>query len=102
MDSMIAQQTPLSSSAHRRGLLAEPTYGWGETAPRRPTLREIFIEWFDAINFIKDRAKTLTAAFTAFHMATFGVFIYFFTRHFSIANAAVILGLSAVIATLYN
>ncbi len=88
--------------SRRRGLLAEPTYGWGEIAPRKPTIREVFVEWFDAINFIKDPAKTLTAAFTAFHIATFGVFIYFFANYFSIKHVALVMGLSAVIATIYN
>ncbi|MEP6664414.1 MAG: hypothetical protein ABJC04_12210, partial [Verrucomicrobiota bacterium] len=62
----------------RRGLLQEPTYGWGEMVPRRPSIREIFVEWFDAINFFKNRTRLLTAMFTAFHIATFGVFIFFF------------------------
>jgi stearoyl-CoA desaturase (delta-9 desaturase) len=85
-----------------RGLLAEPTYGWGEFAPRKPSLREIFVEWVDAINFFKDRTKLLTAMFTAFHLATFGVFVYFFATYFSVANVAIVMGLSIVIASIYN
>jgi fatty-acid desaturase len=86
----------------RRGLLAEPTFGWGEIAPRKPSLREIFVEWFDAINFFKNRTRLLTAMFTGFHLATFGVFIFFFIRHFSILNVAWVMGISAAIATVYN
>jgi fatty-acid desaturase len=85
-----------------RGLLEEPTFGWGEIAPRKPTLREIFVEWFDAINFFKKPTRLLTAMFTAFHVVTFGVFVFFSIRHFSILNVVLITGIIVMITIIYN
>ncbi len=86
----------------RRGLLEEPSFGWGDIAPRKPTLREISVEWFDAINFFKNPSRLLTAMFTDFHIATFGVFVIFSIRHFSILNVAVVTGVAMMTATIYN
>ena len=90
------------TAPRRLGLLEEPTFGWGEIAPRKPTLREIFVEWIDSINFLKKRTRFLTAAFTAFHLFTFGVFIYFFVNYFSGWSVGGVMGISAFIATVYN
>jgi sn-1 stearoyl-lipid 9-desaturase len=85
-----------------RGLLAEPTYGWGETTPRSPTVRECIVEWLDANNFLADRTRRLTATFTVFHVATFCAFIGYVATCFSLATAAAVLGISTFIATVYN
>ncbi len=86
----------------RRGLLEEPTFGWGEIEPRKPTLREILVEWIDSINFIRKPTRALTAMFAAFHVATFGGFVYFSLRHFSFTNVMMVAGVAAFIATIYN
>lgn len=99
IESAISDAVPV---ARRRGLLEEPTYGWGEIAPRKPSTREIFVEWIDAVNFVKKRTRFLTALFTAFHLATFGVFIYFIVCRFSILHVAWVMGISSFIATVYN
>ena len=94
--------TKNSAPPRRRGLIVEPTFGWGDIAPRKPSLREVIVEFVDAINFIKDRTRLLTALFTAYHLATFAVFLYFFTHYFSVKNAAAVLVIASFIATIYN
>jgi stearoyl-CoA desaturase (delta-9 desaturase) len=102
------ENKPLTSAQAReavprsRGLITEPTYGWGELAPRRPTARECIDEWLDAVDFSSDRAKVLTAAYAVFHLATFAAFLAFLATSFSLGRAAAVLGIAAFIATLYN
>lgn len=86
----------------RRGLLEEPTYGWGKTVPRKPTFREIMVEWNDAINFFQNRTRLLTALFTAFHFATGVVFIYFFVYQFSLLNLGLIFIFSVFLSLIYT
>ena len=83
MQSAISER---SRAPHRRGLLVEPTYGYGDLVPRKPALREVFVEWFDAINFLKDRTRLLPAICLAYHVATFGILIQFFARCHSLAQ----------------
>ena len=99
MQSAISEQP---RAPRRRGLIVEPTYGYGDLAPRKPTLREVFVEWFDAINFLKDRTRLLPAAYLVYHLATFGVFILFFARYFSLASVGIVMGIATFIATIYN
>jgi stearoyl-CoA desaturase (delta-9 desaturase) len=86
----------------RRELIVEPTYGYGDLAPRKPTLREVFVELVDAINFLKDRTRLLPAAFLAYHLATLGVFILFCARYFSLASVGIVTGITVFIATIYS
>ncbi len=86
----------------KRALLVEPTYGRGEPFRRRPTLREIRIEWLDAVGFWKDRGRLLPALYAAYHLATLAVFVVFFARHFSIAAVAVVTGIATMIGTVFN
>jgi fatty-acid desaturase len=100
VESASADTTTVPS--RHRGLLEEPTFGWGEIVPHKPTLREIFVEWFDAINFFKKPTRLLTAMFTAFHVVTFGVFVFFSIRHFSILIVVLITGIIVMITIIYN
>ena len=86
----------------RRRLLLEPGYGYGDAAPRKPSLREIWIEWLDAINFFKDRSRLLIALCLAYHLATGVVFVWFFVRYFSWGAVVAVLGIATFIATVYN
>lgn len=101
---MKVESSPADSKTapHRRGLLEEPTFGWGDVVPRKPSLREILVEWVDSINFIKKPSRSLTAMFTAFHLVTFGVFVYYSICHFSLLNVALLAGIAVFIATIYN
>jgi stearoyl-CoA desaturase (delta-9 desaturase) len=90
------------SASRRRGMLLEPTYGWGDEAPRKPTLREILIEWLDAINFLKDKSRFVIAGYFAFHMLTAVVFVCFLILYFSLRSLGVVLGITFFIANLYN
>ena len=91
-----------SRAPRRGGLIVEPTYGYGDLAPRKPTLREVFVELFDAINFLKDRTRLLPAAHLAHHLATFGIFILFFAHYFSFARVGIVMGIAAFLVTIYN
>jgi fatty-acid desaturase len=96
----------MTSAPRRRGLLAEPTYGWGETVPRQPSFREIMVEWIDAVNFFQNRTRLLIAVFPSFHFATGIVFLFWAIYHFSIVNLALVFActvfLSLVYTTLWN
>lgn len=91
-----------STAPPRRGLLEEPTFGWGDETPNEPSLREILVEWIDAINFLKNRSRLLTALFSLFHLATLAALIYFVGWHFSLGKALIVGGIAMTIATVYN
>jgi len=101
---MKAQSAILNATRipRRRGLLAEPTYGWGETTPHRPSLREIIFEWNDAINFFQNRSRFLIALFPAFHFVTGIVFFYLLIRHFSLVNLALVFTVSIFLSLIYT
>jgi sn-1 stearoyl-lipid 9-desaturase len=99
MHSAISEQP---GAPRRRGLILDPTYGYGDLAPRKPTLREVFVEWLDAINFLKDRTRVLPAVYLAYHLATFGMCILFFSRYFSLASVGIVMGIAPFIAWIYN
>ena len=86
----------------KQGLLVAPTYGYFDACPRRPTFREVWVEWVDSINFWKDPSRLLIALYAAYHIATFGVFILFFTRFFSIWGVVIVMAIATMIATVYN
>jgi len=88
-------------TSNRHGLLVEPTYGCPEF-PRRPALREICVEWVDAVSFWKDRSRLLPALYAAYHLATLAVFILFFARYLSLGAVLVVMGIAIFIATVYN
>jgi len=88
--------------ARRRGLLVEPTFGWGKHAPRNPTSREVWTEWVDAHNFVKHPTRRLPAIFMAFHLTTFGIFAYFIASNFSALNVAIVFIISNVINTIFG
>lgn len=91
-----------SPHSHRRGLLQEPLFGYGDTAPRKPTLREVLTEWCDAVNFIKDRSRLLPAVYFAHHVATGLIFVVFFARYFSLTAIVAVMGVASFIGTIYN
>jgi sn-1 stearoyl-lipid 9-desaturase len=93
---------PSEATTRRRGLLLEPTFGHGETTPRRPTLREVLAEWFDAVNFVKDRSRLLPAVYFAHHLATGVIFVYFFLNYFSVIAVLSVMGIATFIGTIYN
>src|SRR5687767_7152925 len=85
-------------ATRRRGLLERPVYGWGDSIPRKPSFREIMVEWNDAINFFQNRTRLLTALFTAFHFATGIIFLYFLFYHLSLLNLALISVISVLLS----
>lgn len=95
----------MSQNAHptyRQTILGKPTYGYPGPAPKTPTTREVLVEWFDALNFFKERARLLAAANALFHFTTFAIFAWFLTTHFSIAAVVTIMLLSSFIGVIYN
>ena len=85
-----------------RGLLLEPTYGYGDSAPRKPTLREVWIELIDSIAFWRDVSRLLPAAVALYHLVAFAVFLLFLARFFSIANLLIVLVITNAIGIVYN
>jgi stearoyl-CoA desaturase (delta-9 desaturase) len=86
----------------RQGLLVQPSYGYGESSPRKPTVSQILSEWVDAVSFWRDRSRGLAAFYAAYHLATMAVFICFFIRFCSVGATLAILGIATFIATVYN
>ena len=68
-------------------MLQKPTYGYVGPCPQRPTTKAVLLEWFDAVSFWKDRTRLISALYALYHLATFGVFVYFLVRYFSLASA---------------
>lgn len=83
-------------------MLTKPTYGHPGPAPHGPTLRQVMLEWFDAINFIKDGSRLLPAVNAMFHLATGVVFAWFLARHFSVAAVVTVVLLACFHGTIYN
>src|SRR5438552_13205 len=92
----------MPNTSNRHGLLIAPTYGYGEPFPRRPALRELCVEWIDAVAFWRDRSRLLPAQYAAYHLATFGIFILFFTKFFSLTAVLAVMATAFFIATVYN
>lgn len=84
------------------GLLLEPSYGYGESLTRRPSLREILIEWIDAVSFWKHSSRRLPAFYAAYHLATLAVFVWFLIRVVSLNSVVMVLGVTTLIAMVYN
>jgi stearoyl-CoA desaturase (delta-9 desaturase) len=95
----------VSENAHptyRQTLLGKPTYGHLGPAPQTPTTGQVLVEWFDALNFWKDRTRLLTVANALFHFSTFVVFVWFLVTHFSIAAVVAVALAGCFIGTIYN
>lgn len=90
------------SQQRRAGLLERPTYGHVGPAPSRPSLKEVWLEWIDAISFWKDVSRLLPALYAAYHLATFGVFVFFLIRFFSIPAVLSVVAIAIMIGTVYN
>jgi len=87
---------------YKAGTLIKPTYGEVGPAPQTPTLGEVLTEWVDAISFWKDASRFLPAAYVAYHLATFLVFVYFLVRFATIPTCAAVVILACFIGTVYN
>jgi stearoyl-CoA desaturase (delta-9 desaturase) len=85
-----------------QGWLLKPTYGDVGPSPFRPTMREVLVEWCDAVAFWKDRGRLVPALSALYHVATFGVFVFFVVRSFSVVAAASVILTSIFIGTTYN
>jgi stearoyl-CoA desaturase (delta-9 desaturase) len=90
------------SRLRKPGLILEPTYGFVGPSPMRPSVRDVLIEWIDAISFWKDTSRLVPALFIAYHLTTFGVFVFFLARFFSIAAVLSVVGIAILIGTVYN
>lgn len=94
--------TELVNPRRKAGLLLEPTYGYGDTSPKRPTLGEVWREWIDSVAFWRDPSRRMIAFYAAYHLVTFVVFVIFFVRHFSVGSVVTVLAIATGIATVYN
>jgi stearoyl-CoA desaturase (delta-9 desaturase) len=82
--------------------LLAPTYGYGDTSPRKPTLLEVGVELVDAVAFWRDASRLVPALVAAYHLAAFSAFLLFLMRLFSVANLAIVLVAANVIGIVYN
>ena len=95
----------MSENAHpvyRQTMLDKPTYGYPGPAPKIPRTAEVLIEWFDAVSFWKDRTRLIPAIYAAYHFATFLLFVWFLTTHFSILTVVTVILFACFIGTVYN
>jgi sn-1 stearoyl-lipid 9-desaturase len=86
----------------KAGWLATPTYGHKGPSPLRPTLKEVLVEWFDAISFWKDSTRFLPAFYALYHLATLAVFLYFLIHFFSVTAVIGVIAIGVFIGTVYN
>src|SRR6516164_2896593 len=86
----------------KSGLLLEPTFGYGNTFPRRPTLQEVWVEWVDAVSFWRHPSRRLPAFYAAYHFATLIVFLLFLIKFPFLSSIIAVLAVTAIIATVYN
>jgi len=87
---------------YRQTILDKPTYGHPGPAPKKPALRIVLLEWFDAVNFWRDRTRLIPASYAAYHFATFAIFIWFLVTHFSIASLVSVVVIACFISSVYN
>ena len=101
---MVSIGAMTDGTTHQRkpGLLVPPTFAQGEPLSRKPTLREVLVEWVDAVNFFKDSSRLSPALYALYHMAGFAVFLAFLIWHFSVVAILIVLGIACMIATIYN
>ena len=87
-----------------KNLLVAPTFGYtkGSHIPYKPTFKEVIIEWFDSINFLKDRARLIPFTFVLFHAVTFVMAIIYFANYFSIISFLFVIACVLFLATVYN
>ena len=86
----------------RQGWLLKPTYGHVGPAPSAPPLKDVLVEWFDAISFWKDSTRLLPALYAFYHLATGVVFVYFLVHYFSVAAVISVVLIGGFIGTVYN
>src|ERR1044071_3279610 len=86
----------------RTGLLVEPTYGYRQSFAQRPTLKQLWMEWLDAVSFWRDGSRILPAFYVFYHLVTMVFFVWFFVRYGSPVSAIYALAIASVIATVYN
>ncbi len=84
------------------GWLVTPTYGRVGPSPLRPTLKEVLVEWFDAISFWKDATRLPPALYALYHLATFAVFVYFLIHFFSVVAVLSVVGIGVFVGSVYN
>ncbi|HUA36925.1 MAG TPA: hypothetical protein VMA35_00840 [Candidatus Sulfopaludibacter sp.] len=87
---------------YRQGVLMKPTYGYVGPCPLRPTTREVLAEWFDAVSFWKDAARLIPASYAAYHLMTFGVFVFFLVHYFSVWAVLSVVLIACFVGTVYN
>jgi stearoyl-CoA desaturase (delta-9 desaturase) len=63
---------------------------------------QVLVEWFDAINFWKDRTRLIPAGYAVYHIATFGVFVWFLATHFSLMAVLLVVLCGSFVGTVYN
>jgi len=83
-------------------VLLEPTFGYGESSPRKPTLKQVWLEWVDAVSFWSDPSRRLPAFYAAYHAATLVVFVLFFVQFPSASSVIAVLAIAMLIGTVYN
>jgi stearoyl-CoA desaturase (delta-9 desaturase) len=90
-------------SARLKLPILEPTFGYGtsETKPYTPSISEIILEWWDAMNVFRP-SRTFTVLNFGFHFSTFFVFVYFVIARFSFPSLLFILIAVFVLGTVFN
>lgn len=91
-----------ASSLYRSGLLLPPTYAGTVVAGQRPSLRQLLVEWVDAVAFWRDSTRVFPALYAAYHLATGLVFGAFMIRHLSLGAVVTVMAIGSSIATVYN
>ena len=65
----------------RPGFLEQPLYGYTNLkgGPHRPNVSEILFEWFDSVNFLKNRKRLIPFVSFVAHILTFAFAFVFFS-----------------------
>ena len=90
--------------AGEESLLIKPLFGYSGDGytPYRPTVKEIFTEWIDAINFIRYPSRSLSALYVAFHLSGFIITILFVLKHASLPNLLFVVIAVCFLGIVYN
>lgn len=72
------------------------------SAMLKPTLREVWLKWFDAVNPAKGFNRYIPALYAMHHLVSCGVFVYFVIHYSSVPFILSVIALSGFMATVYN
>lgn len=84
--------------------ICTPTFGYtkNQSTPYKPTLKEVFTELLDTVNFFKNSKRTFLALNFAFHLLTLGTFLFFTATCLNLKTSLFFLGSTILMCTVFH